>query len=169
MLRFCHIPQPGDCVFVTGGLVTLWGQPHTPGQTFPSHPGGAEPWPGAEPSSSATPRFVELFSCSSLAALDPVIATPRDISIISKQNKEGHPRATSHGSFGHAGAPLKVAAKRRILLQAATNECSVLLSTASKINTRSIPRPSSLFFPTFSSLLVSQFPIFPVTGWLRGG
>lgn len=100
-------------------------------------------------------RFVELFSCSSLAALDPVIATHREISIISKQNKEGHPRATSHRRLGLAGAPLKLSAKRRMLLQAATNEWSVLLSTASKINTWSIPRPSFHFF--FFFLLSLQF------------
>lgn len=130
---------------------------------------GLELWEGAEPSTSAISRFVELFSCSSLAALNPVIATRREISIISKQNKEGHPRATSHRRFGHPGAPLKLTPKGRMLLQAATNEQSVLLSTASKINTQSIPRPSFHIFPPFSSVLVSQSPILSTTDWLQGG
>lgn len=160
------------CHSHSGGIGHTHGDElHTPGPSTSLSPRGElQPWEGAEPSTSAMPRFLELFSCSSLAALDPVIATHRDISVLSKQNKEGHPRATSHRSLGHAGAPLKVPAKGRMLLQAATNEWPVLLSAASKINTWSIPRPSfHIFFPPSPSVLVSQTPVASTTGWLQGG
>lgn len=168
--------QPGDNQPIVrlseplGGIGRTPGDElHTPGQStsLPCRVGGLEPWEGAEPCTSTVPRFLELFSSSPLAALDPVIAAHRDISVLSKQNKEGHPRATSHRRLGHAGAPLKASAEGRMLLQGATNEWPVLWSAASKINTWSIPRLSFHFFFFFilsPSVLVSQTPVSSTAG-----